>query len=103
MLLPVHPLTEASQQPVVPGQLTREDIAVFPTMTELPAGWRLRVTITTADTPHLFPTATQLPRLVGGTYQVERSSAAASSVTVPLAPASAFDLPCGSLCSATGP
>ncbi len=103
MLLPVHPLTEASQQPVVPGQLTREDIAVFPTMTELPAGWRLRVTITTADTPHLFPTATQLPRLVGGTYQVERSSAAASSITVPLAPASAFDLPCGSLCSAAGP
>ena len=103
LLLPVHPLTQASQQPVVPGQVTREDIAIFPTMTELPAGWRLRVTITTGDTPHLFPTAAQLPHLLGGTYQVERSAAAASALTVPLAPASAFDVPCGSLCSPAGP
>ena len=103
LLLPVHPLTQASQQPVVPGQVTREDIAVFPTMTELPAGWRLRVTITTGDTPHLFPTAAQLPHLLGGIYQVERSAAAASALTVPLAPASAFDVPCGSLCSPAGP
>ncbi|HEY6427036.1 MAG TPA: CocE/NonD family hydrolase, partial [Acidimicrobiales bacterium] len=37
-LRPVHPLTAASQQPVVPGTVTREDIAVYPTMTEVPAG-----------------------------------------------------------------
>jgi putative CocE/NonD family hydrolase len=103
LLLPVHPLTEASQQPVAVGQVTREDIAVFPTMTELPAGWRLRVTITTADTPHLFPTAAQLPHLLGGIYQVERSAAAPSALTVPLAPASAFSVPCGTLCSPAGP
>ena len=54
-LLPVHPLTAASQQPVVPGTLTRQDIQIFPTMAELPAGWRLRVTLTTSDTPHLVP------------------------------------------------
>ena len=40
MLLPVHPLTQA--RTVVPGQVTRKDIAIFPTMAELPAGWRLR-------------------------------------------------------------
>ena len=102
-LLPVHPLTQASAQPIVPGQLTRQDIAVFPTMTELPAGWRLRVTITTSETPHLFPTAAQLPNLVGGIYQVQRSPDAASVLTVPLAPASAFGVPCGSLCSPGGP
>ena len=70
-LLPVHPLTQAAAQPIVPGQLTRQDIAIFPTMTELPAGWRLRVTITTSETPHLFPTAAQLPNLVGGVYQCD--------------------------------
>ncbi len=102
-LLPVHPLTRASAQPIVPGQLTRQDIAIFPTMTELPAGWRLRLTVTTSETPHLFPTAAQLPNLVGGVYQVQRAPDAASELTVPVAPASAFAVPCGSLCSPAGP
>jgi uncharacterized protein len=103
MLLPVHPLTQASESPIVAGQVTRQDIAIFPTMAELPAGWRLRVTITTGDTPHLFPKVAQVPNLVGGIYQVQRNAGAASSLTVPLAPASAFSVPCGSICSAAGP
>jgi hypothetical protein len=103
MLLPVHPLTQASESPIVAGQVTRQDIAIFPTMAELPAGWRLRVTITTGDTPHLFPTLTQVPNLVGGIYQVQHNAGAASSLTVPLAPATAFSVPCGSVCSAAGP
>ena len=103
LLLPVHPLTQASQQPIVPGQVTRQDIAIFPTMAELPTGWRLRVTITTGDTPHLFPTLTQMPAMVGGIYQVQRNAGAASELTVPLAPATAFNVPCGAICSAAGP
>jgi hypothetical protein len=103
VLLAVHPLTSSSQAAVVPGQVTREDIQVYPTMTELPAGWRLRVTITTGDTPHLVPSAAQLPKLVGGIYDVERNAAAASSVTVPVAPLSSFGVPCGDVCSAQGP
>ena len=103
MLLPVHPLTQASVQPLVPGQVTREDIAVFPTMAELPVGWRLRVTLTTSETPHLMPTGAQLPDMVGGIYQVQRRPGSASVLTVPLAPASAFADPCGSLCSPAGP
>ena len=103
ILLPVHPLTQASLQPVVPGQVTRDDIAVYPTMAELPTGWRLRVTLTTSETPHLFPTETQLANLLGGIYQVQRRAGAASLLTVPVAPASAFDNPCGSVCSPAGP
>jgi hypothetical protein len=61
------------------------------------------VTNPPGDTPHLFPTLTQVPNLVGGIYQVQRNAGAASSLTVPLAPASAFTLPCGSVCSAAGP
>jgi putative CocE/NonD family hydrolase len=103
LLLPVHPLTQASAQSVVPGQVTREDIEVYPTMTEIPTGWRLRVTITTGDTPHLVPSAAQTPHLVGGIYDVERNAAASSSLTVPLAPAGWFDVPCGDVCSPQGP
>lgn len=60
------------------------------------------MTITTSDTPHLFPTAAQLSNMVGGIYQVQRKAGAASALTVPVAPASAFDVPCGSLCSPGG-
>ncbi len=102
-LLPVHPLTQASQQPVVPGQLTREDIQVFPTFAQIPAGWRLRVTLTTSETPHLFPSAAQLPHLLGGIYQVQRNAVAASVLNVPIAPVPAFWVPCGALCSPAGP
>ena len=85
------------------GQVTRQEIAIYPTMAELPVGWRLRVTITTSETPHLFPAASQLPHLAGGIYQVQHNSDAASQLTVPLAPVSAFSTPCGSVCSPDGP
>ncbi len=102
LLLPGHPFSETLAQPVVPGQVTRYDIAVFPTFAAIPAGWRLRVTLTTADTPHLEPSAAQTPHLVGGVYQVERNAAAASYLNVALVPPSAFSAPCGALCSAGG-
>jgi uncharacterized protein len=102
-LLPVHPLTQPSAEPLVPGQLTRQDIQVFPTMTEIPAGWRLRVTITTGDTPHLLPTPTQAPHLSGGIYDVQHNATSASLLNVPLAPLSSFGTPCGDVCSAQGP
>ena len=103
VLLPVHPLTQGSAQPIVPGLMTRQDIQVFPTMTQIPAGWRLRVTITTGDTPHLFPSVAQVPHLFGGIYDVQRNATTASSLTVPLAPVTSFGVPCGDVCSATGP
>ena len=53
-----------------------------------------------APLPHRWP---RLPNLFGGIYQVQRNAGAASVLTVPLAPASAFDAPCGVLCSAAGP
>jgi uncharacterized protein len=102
-LLPVHPLTAESLQPITPGQVTEQDIQVFPTTAYIPVGWRLRVTITTGDTPHLLPTLAQLPHLLGGLYQVERHAGAASFLNVPLAAPSSFFVPCGALCTAAGP
>ncbi|HZD67170.1 MAG TPA: CocE/NonD family hydrolase [Acidimicrobiales bacterium] len=98
-ILPQHDFTRASQHPVVPGRLTRYDIQVFPTFALVPPGWRLRLTLTTADSPHLAPTLVQLPHLVGGVYQVQRHAKAASFLNVALALASAFPTPCGSVCA----
>jgi uncharacterized protein len=85
-LLPYHPYTQESATPVVPGQVTRYDVEVFPTYATLAAGHALRVTIATADQPHLSPSAAVLPNLVGGVYGLQRTPAASSSIEVPLQP-----------------
>jgi hypothetical protein len=93
-LLPYHPYTQASATPVTTGSVTRFDVEVFPTVAMLAPGHRLRLTITTSDTPHLAPTPAQLANLAGGAYQVQRNAAAASFVELPLAPAASLAAPC---------
>jgi putative CocE/NonD family hydrolase len=85
-LLPYHPYTQESAAPVVPGRVTRYDVEVFPTYATLAPGHRLRVTVSTADQPHLSPSAAVLPHLVGGVYGLQRTPAAPSSIEVPLQP-----------------
>ena len=97
-LMPWHPYTKESVAPVTPGEVTRYDIEVPPVFATIPAGHRLRVTLTTSDFPHLLPTPGQLANLVGGVYEVQRTPAAASFVNLPLAPAGAFPTPCA-ICS----
>jgi uncharacterized protein len=93
-LIPYHPYTQASQTPVPVGTVTRFDIEVFPTFAEIAAGDRLRLTITTSDSPHLAFTPAQLENLAGGVYEVQRNARAASFLEVPLAPASAYTSAC---------
>jgi uncharacterized protein len=90
-LLPYHPYTRASARAVPTGKVTRFDVEVYPTMAKLPAGDRLRLTLTTSDTPHLLPIPEQAANLAGGVYQVQRNAKAASYLEVPLASPSAFD------------
>jgi putative CocE/NonD family hydrolase len=85
-LIPYHPYTKASKTPVPTGKVTRYDIEVFPTFAEIAKGDRLRLTLTTSDTPHLQPIPIDLPNLAGGVYAVQRTKAHASFVNVPLAP-----------------
>ena len=73
-LIPYHPYTQASGEPVVPGQVTRYDIEIFPTFATVPAGDSIRVTISTADSPHLSPTAPESSKLSGGVYTLQRNA-----------------------------
>jgi putative CocE/NonD family hydrolase len=84
-LLPFHPYTRASVTPVTPGAVTRYDIEINPILADLRPGHRLRLTLTTSDTPHLLPLAQQAANLAGGVYQVQRNSAAASYLELPVA------------------
>ena len=83
-ILPYHPYTQASAQPVSPGEVTEYQIEIFPTLATIGAGDRLRLTLSTSDTPHLIPLPEQLLQLVGGIYTIARSAAAPSSLTVDL-------------------
>jgi hypothetical protein len=83
-LLPYHPYTEASAQPVEPGQMTEYQIQIFPTLATIGAGDRLRLTVSSTDTPHLTPLPAQLLQLAGGIYTIGRSASAPSSLTLEL-------------------
>jgi predicted acyl esterase len=88
MILPYHPYTAQSKQPVPPGTVTRFDIEIRPTFAELGVGHRLRLNLTTSDLPALLPTEADATNLVGGVYQVQRNQAAASYVEALSGPAS---------------
>ncbi len=83
-VLPYHTYAEASAKPVTPGAATEDQIQIFPTLATIAAGNRLRLTLATADTPHLVPLPGQLPELAGGVYTIARSAASPSSLTVEL-------------------
>ena len=83
-LLPYHPYTRRSSRPVATGRLTKYQIEIFPTLVTIGRGDRLRLTLSTSDSPHLTPLPEQLPRLAGGVYTIRRSAAAPSSLTLEL-------------------
>jgi uncharacterized protein len=83
-LLPYHPYTQSSAAPVTPGAVTEYQIEIFPTLATIAAGDRLRLTLSTADTPHLTPLPQQLPQLAGGVYTIQHAAGAPSSLTLEL-------------------
>ncbi len=87
-LLPYHPYTPPQSRRSRPGSVTRFDIEIRPTFAQIDAGHRLRLTLTTSDLPTLVPTEADATNLIGGIYQVQRNTAAASYVELLSAPAS---------------
>jgi predicted acyl esterase len=87
VVLPFHPFTRAAEAAVPADQAVPLVVEVFPASHVLLPGHRLRVTITTGDAPHMFPTATSLAGAAGGAMTVLRDSAHASMVLLPIQPA----------------
>jgi predicted acyl esterase len=84
---PGHAYHQADASPVPRGVVTRYDIEVFPTYATIAAGHRIRITLSTTDTPHLAPALPALINLLGGVYAVQRSATAPSAVELQLIPA----------------
>ncbi|SDQ90483.1 CocE/NonD family hydrolase [Virgibacillus salinus] len=91
LVVPNHPYTADSKEKVIPGEVGRYDVEVFPSFAQIAPGHRIRITVTTADTPHLLPTTTQRKDLIGGYYQILRNTEYPSSVNLPLASPDDFE------------
>ena len=85
VLRPQHLSTLAAASPVVPGEVTRYDVEIFPTAAVIEPGHRLRLTLTTYDFPHLVPTKPARQALSGGNYRVCQGGDTPSFLLVPLA------------------
>jgi putative CocE/NonD family hydrolase len=83
-LLPYHPYTSKSAKAVKAGKVTRYDIEIFPTLDTLKKGHRLRITLTTADSPHLTPSTPVVGKLAGGVYTIRRTKAKPSTLEIPV-------------------
>jgi uncharacterized protein len=83
-VLPYHPYTEASAKPVTPGAMTEYQIQIFPTLATIAAGNRLRLTLSSTDTPHLTPLPGEVPNLAGGVYTIAHAPSAPSSLDLEL-------------------
>ncbi|WP_083666218.1 CocE/NonD family hydrolase [Mycobacterium sp. NS-7484] len=90
VLRPHHISTRDAAQPVVPGELTRYDVEIFPTAALIAPGHRLRLTLTTYDFPHLVPTRPARAALAGGTYTLHQGGVSPSSLLIPVADPAAF-------------
>jgi putative CocE/NonD family hydrolase len=91
VLKPHHISTRAAVKPVVPGELTRYDVEIFPTAALLDSGHQLRLTVTTFDFPHLVPTVPARRALAGGTYRLHQGGPTPSHLLIPVAEPDSLD------------
>jgi predicted acyl esterase len=89
LILPWHPYTSASARDLRPGQVERLDVELYPTVTRIAPGERLRLVLTSGDTA-LQPSPVQAARLAGGQYTIELGGSHPSTLTLPMAPAAAL-------------
>jgi uncharacterized protein len=85
VLRPHHFSTRSSARSIVPGELTRYDVEIFPTAALIAPDHQLRLTLTTYDFPHLVPTKPARRALTGGSYLLHQGGATPSHILIPLA------------------
>ena len=95
LVMPVQVLTPAANQDLVPNEVTQFDIAIWPTVYQINAGERLRVTISTSDIPFALPSLPMIEQLVGGIYDIQRNALYPSHINIPIARYSDFKASCG--------
>ncbi|MFC9972830.1 CocE/NonD family hydrolase [Spirillospora sp. NPDC127200] len=83
---PYHPFTKASAQAMPKNRPVAVDVEVFPIAAEIKPGHKLRLSVQTADFPHLFPPLPQLGNSVGSGLKIWHDPKNPSWVALPVAP-----------------
>ena len=84
MIQPYHPYTKASAQPVPSGTPMEIDVEIFPTGAVIAPGHTLRLSLQTADAPHLSPPVPQALNSAGAVLQVYHDAAHPSQLVIPV-------------------
>jgi putative CocE/NonD family hydrolase len=90
LVQPYHPFTRASKLPVEPGKPMEVDVEIFPTAATFAAGHRLRLTLQTADEPHLNSPVPSAVASVGSTLHVYHDAQHQSELVIPVRDAAPF-------------
>jgi len=90
MTQPFHPFTQASVLPVPSdGSPVEVDVEIYPTGWDLVAGHKLRLTLQTADVPHLTASLPMAANQAGATLSIYHDSSHDSELVIPVRGAAA--------------
>ncbi|HEX6389964.1 MAG TPA: CocE/NonD family hydrolase [Solirubrobacteraceae bacterium] len=81
LIVPFHPFTRASLQPVIPGEVQTLNVELFGTNAVFEPGHRIRVVLTHGDIPHLLSTIPDTLKQVGAVDRVHLDPATPSFLT----------------------
>lgn len=91
MIQPYHYFTEEKSQPLVPGEIVKMAVEVFPTSAIIRKGNRLRVSISPSNQAQAMLNYPRQDAATGGVTTLHLSPAHPSSVVLPIVPNSALN------------
>jgi uncharacterized protein len=85
LVVPWHPFTQATLEPVVAGETETLNVEIFPTDAVIEPGHRLRLALTHGDVPHMLAAAPDALNSLGAVDSVHIDPAQPSFLTLPVA------------------
>ncbi len=91
MIQPYHYFTEATSQPLVPGEVVKLSVEIFPTSAVIRRGDKLRISISASNQAQAMLNFARQAQAEGGITRLHISPDYPSSVVLPIVPTSALN------------
>ena len=91
MIQPYHFLTQEAVLPVIPGEVFKMQIEIFPTSSIIRRGNKLRISLSPSNQAQGILNDLQKARVRGGVTSIHTSSSFPSSVVFPVVPLSTLN------------
>jgi putative CocE/NonD family hydrolase len=93
LVIPWHPFTQATLEPVVAGETETLNVEIFPTDAVIEPGHRLRLVLTHGDVPHMLAATPDALNSIGAVDSVHIDPTRPSFLTLPVAGPAPTTLP----------